>query len=124
MGGNISRSDPSNSNNSRRIKPGFRNNSTAHSTASAAATAAQHQEKKLLSQHQQQHPKATKRMIQGRTYHAIETSTYMLPRDDKEIDRLHDEHFITKELLGLYVSFSLAPIAIFYLLTSLLPLAF
>lgn len=45
--------------------------------------------------------KSDKRIIYGRTYHAIESSSYMLPKDDKEIDRLHEEHFVTKELLGL-----------------------
>jgi hypothetical protein len=107
MGGNISRDPPASSgsnNSSRKIKPGYRNNSKAHTTASAAATAvanSQQQEKKQILLQQQ--PKPTKRTIYGRTYHAVDTSTYMLPRDDKEIDRLHDEHFITKELLGLYV---------------------
>jgi hypothetical protein len=104
MGGNISRDPPSNSNNSsnnsRKIKPGFRNNSTATTTASTVATIANSLEKKAILLQQQQ-PKPTKRVIHGRTYHAIENSTYMLPRDDKEIDRLHEEHFITKELLGL-----------------------
>ncbi|KAG1089290.1 hypothetical protein G6F42_020012 [Rhizopus arrhizus] len=44
--------------------------------------------------------KSDKRIIYGRTYHAIESSSYMLPKDDKEIDRLHEEHFVTKALLG------------------------
>ncbi|KAI8380338.1 S-adenosyl-L-methionine-dependent methyltransferase [Blakeslea trispora] len=40
------------------------------------------------------------RVISERIYHNIESSSYMLPKDDKEIDRLHQEHFVTKELLG------------------------
>ncbi|OBZ85481.1 Demethylmenaquinone methyltransferase [Choanephora cucurbitarum] len=40
------------------------------------------------------------RTISERIYHNIESSSYMLPKDDKEIDRLHQEHFVTKELLG------------------------
>ncbi|KAI8979093.1 S-adenosyl-L-methionine-dependent methyltransferase [Mycotypha africana] len=44
--------------------------------------------------------KTGKRIIAGRTYHANPASAYMLPMDDKEIDRLHEEHFVTKELLG------------------------
>ncbi|KAG1053196.1 hypothetical protein G6F43_004713 [Rhizopus delemar] len=44
--------------------------------------------------------KPNSRIICGREYHAIENSAYMLPKDDKEIDRLHDQHFITKEILG------------------------
>ncbi|KAI8360908.1 S-adenosyl-L-methionine-dependent methyltransferase [Choanephora cucurbitarum] len=40
------------------------------------------------------------RIISERIYHNIESSSYMLPKDDKEIDRLHQEHFVTKELLG------------------------
>ncbi|ORZ25854.1 S-adenosyl-L-methionine-dependent methyltransferase, partial [Absidia repens] len=42
----------------------------------------------------------TKKTIDGRIYHADETSQYLLPRDDQEIDRLHEAHFLTKELLG------------------------
>lgn len=95
MGGNISRDPPTGS----RKKSGLRNNSTTASTITTAATtaSANTEEKKVMIQ------KPTKRTIYGRTYHANEDSTYMLPRDDKEIDRLHEEHFITKELLGLYV---------------------
>ncbi|KAI7905052.1 S-adenosyl-L-methionine-dependent methyltransferase [Cokeromyces recurvatus] len=52
------------------------------------------QEKKLISE------KPKIRLIDGRIYHSVEGSSYMLPRDDKEIDRLHEEHFVTKELLG------------------------
>lgn len=96
MGGNISRDPPT---GSRKTKSGFRNNSTAAATASAATAAtANAEEKKVMMQQ-----KPTKRTIYGRTYHANEDSTYMLPRDDREIDRLHEEHFVTKELLGLYV---------------------
>ncbi|KAG0168137.1 hypothetical protein DFQ28_005340 [Apophysomyces sp. BC1034] len=36
----------------------------------------------------------------GRDYHIEENSGYLLPNDDQEIDRLHEEHFVTKELLG------------------------
>ncbi|KAI8339500.1 S-adenosyl-L-methionine-dependent methyltransferase [Chlamydoabsidia padenii] len=42
----------------------------------------------------------TLRTIEGRIYHAVEDSQYLLPRDDPEIDRLHEAHFLTKELLG------------------------
>ncbi|KAI7887959.1 S-adenosyl-L-methionine-dependent methyltransferase, partial [Mucor mucedo] len=92
MGGNISRDPPTGS----RKKSGFRNNSTTASTTTTAVTtaSANTEEKKVMIQ------KPTKRTIYGRAYHANEDSTYMLPRDDREIDRLHEEHFITKELLG------------------------
>lgn len=86
MGGNISRDPPS---NSKRMRSGFRNNSTA-------ATIRTEEEKPSIIQQ-----KPSKRVIYGRSYHANPDSTYMLPRDDKEIDRLHEEHFVTKELLGL-----------------------
>ncbi|RCI02868.1 hypothetical protein CU098_004470 [Rhizopus stolonifer] len=55
-----------------------------------------HEEKSILSKANQ--PK--ERIIAGRVYHDVESSSYMLPKDDKEIDRLHQEHFVTKELLG------------------------
>ncbi|KAI8384972.1 S-adenosyl-L-methionine-dependent methyltransferase [Radiomyces spectabilis] len=50
----------------------------------------------------EKHPVAVKnvRIIDGRTYHAVDGSSYILPRDDIEIDRMHEEHFVTKELLG------------------------
>ncbi|KAI7861954.1 S-adenosyl-L-methionine-dependent methyltransferase [Spinellus fusiger] len=41
-----------------------------------------------------------KQMIEGRIYHTEQDSIYPLPMDDREIDRLHEEHFLTKELLG------------------------
>lgn len=72
---------------SRKLKPGIAKNASTISAASHAL-----QEKKHAMQQQ--------RHINGRVYHATESSSYMLPRDDKEIDRLHDEHFVTKELLG------------------------
>ncbi|ORZ23218.1 S-adenosyl-L-methionine-dependent methyltransferase [Absidia repens] len=42
----------------------------------------------------------TQRTIDGRIYHAVDGSQYLLPRDDQEVDRLHETHFLTKELLG------------------------
>jgi hypothetical protein len=96
MGGNISR-DPSNHHSTRhnssghittrKLKSSYRNNSLP--------TIASEEKKLTLLK------KPDKRIIHGRTYHAVESSSYMLPRDDKEIDRLHEEHFVTKELLGL-----------------------
>ncbi|KAI9279343.1 hypothetical protein BY458DRAFT_452254 [Sporodiniella umbellata] len=47
-----------------------------------------------------QEKKLNSRIIWGREYHGIESSVYMLPKDNREIDRLHDQHFIAKELLG------------------------
>ncbi|KAI8885826.1 S-adenosyl-L-methionine-dependent methyltransferase, partial [Backusella circina FSU 941] len=44
--------------------------------------------------------KSKDRSINGRSYHAFENSVYMLPNDDLETDRLHEQHFIIKELLG------------------------
>ncbi|CAO3672771.1 unnamed protein product [Rhizopus microsporus] len=55
---------------------------------------------KTVKQNKEQEKRLTSRIIYGREYHAIENSTYMLPKDDKEVDRLHDQHFIIKELLG------------------------
>ncbi|KAL0091104.1 S-adenosyl-L-methionine-dependent methyltransferase [Phycomyces blakesleeanus] len=40
------------------------------------------------------------RTVEGRIYHSEQDSNYPLPMDDREIDRLHEEHFLTKELLG------------------------
>lgn len=77
-----------NDGSSKKSKPRMKNTSSI-STATTSSNA-----EKKSSMHQ---PK----MINGRTYHGIESSVYMLPRDDREIDRLHDEHFVTKELLGL-----------------------
>ncbi|GAA5807354.1 hypothetical protein MFLAVUS_000712 [Mucor flavus] len=85
MGGNISRDPPS---NSKKMRSGFRNNSTA------ATIRTEEEKPSIILQ------KPSKRVIYGRSYHANPDSTYMLPRDDKEIDRLHEEHFVTKELLG------------------------
>lgn len=56
---------------------------------------------KTVKQNKEQEKRLTSRTIYGREYHAIENSTYMLPKDDKEVDRLHDQHFIIKEILGL-----------------------
>ncbi|CAO3678510.1 unnamed protein product [Rhizopus stolonifer] len=47
-----------------------------------------------------QEKKSNSRILWGREYHNINNSAYMLPKDNKEIDRLHDQHFIIKELLG------------------------
>ncbi|KAF7728087.1 hypothetical protein EC973_006725 [Apophysomyces ossiformis] len=50
---------------------------------------------------EKQHPTSSQsRILDGREYHNEEDSGYLLPKDDQEIDRLHEEHFITKELLG------------------------
>lgn len=86
MGSSISRDSNRHSHSEGRKCKGCRKNSLTPTKSSS-------EEKKSS--------KPTKRIIQGRTYHATEGSSYMLPRDDIEIDRLHDEHFVTKELLGL-----------------------
>ncbi|KAI7863333.1 S-adenosyl-L-methionine-dependent methyltransferase [Spinellus fusiger] len=38
--------------------------------------------------------------IDGRSYHNIETSSYFLPRDEEEQDRLNSQHFALKALYG------------------------
>ncbi|KAI8069308.1 S-adenosyl-L-methionine-dependent methyltransferase [Gongronella butleri] len=58
-----------------------------------------HKQKKTAKDHQPAR-KATERSIEGRTYHAVEGSQYLLPKDNQEIDRQHEQHFLTKELLG------------------------
>ncbi|KAJ2956764.1 hypothetical protein NQZ79_g7436 [Umbelopsis isabellina] len=40
------------------------------------------------------------RVMMGREYHNVDSSTYVLPKDDMEKDRLHQQHFIVKEQLG------------------------
>ncbi|KAI7853078.1 S-adenosyl-L-methionine-dependent methyltransferase [Circinella umbellata] len=40
------------------------------------------------------------RTVEGRLYHDENDSRYMLPRDEQESDRLHEQHFVTKEVLG------------------------
>ncbi|GAB5593777.1 hypothetical protein Unana1_08677 [Umbelopsis nana] len=39
------------------------------------------------------------RVMNGREYHNVEGSSYVLPKDDFEKDRLHQQHFIVKEQL-------------------------
>jgi hypothetical protein len=69
--------------------------SSAHSKRSKRSSANDSQfEKKTIT-------KTRDRFINGRSYHAFENSVYMLPNDDLEVDRLHEQHFIMKELLGL-----------------------
>jgi hypothetical protein len=80
MGSGLSRETPT---NGRKLKT-FRSNSVSE---------AQLEKETIV--------KPNQRIINGREYHSMESSAYMLPKDDCEIDRLHDEHFITKELLGL-----------------------
>jgi hypothetical protein len=80
MGSGLSRETPT---NGRKLKT-FRSNSVSE---------AQLEKETIV--------KPSQRIINGREYHSTESSAYMLPKDDCEIDRLHDEHFITKELLGL-----------------------
>lgn len=102
MGGNISR-DPltttTTNHHSKKLRSGFRNNSATPTVLTTSqenhTTTAVAEEKGSIIQH------PSKRIIHGRTYHANPDSTYMLPRDDIEIDRLHEEHFVIKELLGL-----------------------
>ncbi|KAG2175831.1 hypothetical protein INT44_000309 [Umbelopsis vinacea] len=43
--------------------------------------------------------KKSNQVIQGRAFHDI-SSTYFLPMDDEENDRLHEEHFLIKAGLG------------------------
>ncbi|KAI9359057.1 S-adenosyl-L-methionine-dependent methyltransferase [Pilaira anomala] len=78
------------------MRSGFRNNSATPTvlTTSQDNHHTTAEEKGSIVQH------PSKRMIHGRTYHSNPDSTYMLPRDDIEIDRLHEEHFVIKELLG------------------------
>ena len=49
------------------------------------------------------HDKEAVRYIDGRQYHDEPASRYPLPRDEQEADRLHEQHFVTKELLGWFV---------------------
>ncbi|KAI8579461.1 hypothetical protein K450DRAFT_199469 [Umbelopsis ramanniana AG] len=39
------------------------------------------------------------RVMHGREFHNVESSTYVLPKDDFEKDRLHQQHFVVKEQL-------------------------
>ncbi|KAG2185954.1 hypothetical protein INT43_002392 [Umbelopsis isabellina] len=43
---------------------------------------------------------ATARILAEREYHNDEKSTYVLPKDDQEKDRLHEQHFLLKEKFG------------------------
>ena len=57
----------------------------------------------MLSRHHHHHnddKEAQVRTIEGRLYHDENESRYMLPRDEQESDRLHEQHFVTKEVLG------------------------
>ncbi|GAB5592535.1 hypothetical protein Unana1_07435 [Umbelopsis nana] len=53
---------------------------------------------------QKQSPSPSKnsmtRVIANREYHNVESSAYVLPKDDQEKDRLHEQHFLLKEYLG------------------------
>ncbi|KAI9284374.1 S-adenosyl-L-methionine-dependent methyltransferase [Umbelopsis sp. AD052] len=40
------------------------------------------------------------RVLAEREYHNVETSTYVLPKDDQEKDRLHEQHYLIKEKFG------------------------
>ncbi|KAG2189332.1 hypothetical protein INT44_004474 [Umbelopsis vinacea] len=40
------------------------------------------------------------RVMAEREYHNVETSTYVLPKDDQEKDRLHEQHYLIKEKFG------------------------
>ncbi|KAH8549656.1 S-adenosyl-L-methionine-dependent methyltransferase [Umbelopsis sp. PMI_123] len=44
--------------------------------------------------------KGNTRILAEREYHNVETSTYVLPKDDQEKDRLHEQHFLIKEKVG------------------------
>ncbi|KAI9250450.1 S-adenosyl-L-methionine-dependent methyltransferase [Phascolomyces articulosus] len=54
----------------------------------------------MLSRQHHDDKEAPIRTIEGRLYHDEHDSRYMLPRDEQESDRLHEQHFVTKELLG------------------------
>lgn len=99
MGGNISR-DPPNAHLQH-----HRHNSTSSPSSMArkskSSTLRNSKSNSVNEEKKAPVVKPDKRIIYGRTYHAVESSSYMLPKDDKEIDRLHEEHFVTKELLGL-----------------------
>ncbi|KAI8578953.1 hypothetical protein K450DRAFT_244273 [Umbelopsis ramanniana AG] len=40
------------------------------------------------------------RVMADREYHNVEASTYVLPKDDREKDRLHEQHYLLKEKFG------------------------
>ncbi|KAI9284372.1 S-adenosyl-L-methionine-dependent methyltransferase [Umbelopsis sp. AD052] len=40
------------------------------------------------------------RVLAEREYHNVESSTYVLPKDDREKDRLHGQHYVLKEKFG------------------------
>ncbi|CAM0134954.1 unnamed protein product [Umbelopsis sp. WA50703] len=42
----------------------------------------------------------TARILAEREYHNDEKSSYVLPKDDREKDRLHEQHFLLKEKFG------------------------
>ncbi|KAI8140477.1 S-adenosyl-L-methionine-dependent methyltransferase [Fennellomyces sp. T-0311] len=54
----------------------------------------------MVSRHHHHDDKEAVRYLDGRQYHDEATSRYLLPRDEQEADRLHEQHFVTKELLG------------------------
>ncbi|CAO3655878.1 unnamed protein product [Mucor fragilis] len=102
MGGNISR-DPPNGHVHQHHHHHRHNSSSSPSSIKARkskSSTLRNSKSNSVNEEKKAPIKSDKRIIYGRTYHAIESSSYMLPKDDKEIDRLHEEHFVTKELLG------------------------
>ncbi|KAL7308180.1 hypothetical protein PS15m_012066 [Mucor circinelloides] len=51
---------------------------------------------KLLLLQQQQQQQCTYRLFGNRKYHHVDGSTYLLPCDDEEVDRLHLQHFMIR----------------------------
>ncbi|KAI8638698.1 S-adenosyl-L-methionine-dependent methyltransferase [Parasitella parasitica] len=106
MGGNISRDPPNDTiqqHHDHQSQQHRRNSSSSPSSATRKSKSSTLRNSKTNSVSEEKKVpviKPDKRTIGGRTYHAVESSSYMLPKDDKEIDRLHEEHFVTKELLG------------------------
>ncbi|KAL0074339.1 S-adenosyl-L-methionine-dependent methyltransferase [Phycomyces blakesleeanus] len=49
---------------------------------------------------QSHHTSAPTVIVDGRSYHNVETSSYFLPRDEEEQDRLNSQHFSIKALYG------------------------
>ncbi|KAL1934950.1 hypothetical protein VTP01DRAFT_4090 [Rhizomucor pusillus] len=65
--------------------------------SSAATTASTTAQDTQVSSQSNASPTVT---IDGRIYHSIETSSYCLPRDEEEQDRLNSEHFAIKALFS------------------------
>lgn len=51
---------------------------------------------KLLLLQQQQQQQCTYHLFGNRKYHHVDGSTYLLPCDDEEVDRLHLQHFMIR----------------------------